>query len=173
MDKEVFQNNIAPALPHAPGIYRYYAADKKILYVGKAKDLRKRISSYFVKVHDNRKTAKLVSLIDAIEWTITNNEHDAFLLENSLIKQYQPKYNMMLKDDKTYPHIVIKNEPFPRIFLTRRKIKDGSEYLGPYTSVDQVRGILQFIKQTLPFRTCNLKLTKENIEKGKFNFNNF
>lgn len=159
---------IASSIPSKPGIYKYYNHEDKIIYVGKAKNIKKRVYSYFNKISDNFKTQKLVSEIVRIEYTIVNSEQDAFLLENSLIKQYQPKYNMMLKDDKSYPHIVIKNEAFPRIFLTRRKIKDGSEYLGPYTSVDQVRGILDFIKQTLPFRNCNLKLSKENIEKGKF-----
>ncbi len=167
MNKQEF-SLIAASVPSRPGIYKYYDSEDKIIYVGKAKNLYKRVSSYFNKISGNFKTQKLVSEITRLEYAIVDSEQDAFLLENSLIKQYQPKYNMMLKDDKTYPHIVIKNEPFPRIFLTRRKIKDGSEYLGPYTSVDQVRGILEFIKQTLPFRTCNLNLSKENIEKGKF-----
>lgn len=167
MDKQAF-TVIAPSIPHRPGIYKYYSSDGQIIYVGKAKNLYKRVSSYFNKISGYYKTQKLVSEICNIEIAIVDSEQDALHLENSLIKQYQPKYNMMLKDDKTYPHIVIKNEPFPRIFLTRRKIHDGSEYLGPYTSVDQVRDILELIKQTLPFRTCNLKLTKENIEKEKF-----
>jgi excinuclease ABC subunit C len=157
------------SIPSNPGIYKYFDTSDKIIYVGKAKHLRKRVTSYFVKEVDNFKTRRLVSEIVRMEFTIVDSEQDALLLENSLIKQYQPKYNMALKDDKSYPHIVIKNEPFPRIFLTRRnKLRDGSEYLGPFTSVDQVRAILELIKQTLPFRTCSLNLTKENIENKKF-----
>jgi excinuclease ABC subunit C len=168
MTKENFQQNIVSTLPHAPGIYKYYGADKKILYVGKAKDLRKRITSYFVKQQDNRKTARLVSLIDTIEWTITNDEHDAFLLENSLIKHFKPMYNISLKDDKTYPYVVIRKENFPRVYLTRRLIRDGSEYIGPFTSVFIVRELLDIIKETIPLRTCGLNLTPQNIAKGKF-----
>lgn len=168
MTKETFQQNIAPTLPHAPGIYKYYGQDKKILYVGKAKNLRKRITSYFVKQHDNRKTARLVSLIDTIEWTITNDEHDAFLLENSLIKHFKPMYNISLKDDKTYPYVVIRRENFPRVYLTRRVVRDGSEYIGPFTSVAVVRELLDIIKETIPLRTCGLNLTPHNIARGKF-----
>lgn len=168
MTKENFQQNIVSTLPHAPGIYKYYSADKKILYVGKAKNLRKRITSYFVKQQDNRKTARLVSLIDTIEWTITNNEHDAFLLENSLIKHFKPMYNISLKDDKTYPYVVIRKENFPRVYLTRRLIRDGSEYIGPFTSVFIVRELLDIIRETIPLRTCGLNLTPQNIAKGKF-----
>src|ERR1700761_951865 len=142
MIKEFFQQNIASTLPHAPGIYKYYSTEKKLLYVGKAKDLRKRITSYFVKTHDNRKTAVLVSLIDNIEWTITNNEHDAFLLENSLIKHFKPPYNISLKDDKSYPYVVIRKENFPRVYLTRNVVRDGSEYIGPFTSVASVRELM-------------------------------
>jgi excinuclease ABC subunit C len=168
MTKETFQSTIAPTLPHAPGIYKYYNREKKILYVGKAKDLRKRVSSYFVKQHDNRKTAKLVALIDSIEWTITNNEHDAFLLENSLIKHFKPMYNISLKDDKTYPYVVIRREPFPRVYLTRNIVRDGSEYIGPFTSVAAVRELLDIIRETIPLRTCSLNLNAANISKGKF-----
>ncbi len=168
MTKDIFHKDIAGTLPHAPGIYKYYSADKKLLYVGKAKDLRKRITSYFVKSHDNRKTAKLVSLIDSIEWTITNDEHDAFLLENSLIKHFKPTYNITLKDDKTYPYVVIKKEHFPRVYLTRRLIRDGSEYIGPFTSVGVVRDLLGIIKETIPLRTCGLQLTPNNIARHKF-----
>lgn len=167
MNKQEF-SLIAPSIPQNPGIYKYFDSSNKIIYVGKAKNLAKRVASYFNKNNKNFKTQKLVSEIVRMEFAQVENERDALLLENSLIKQYQPKYNMMLKDDKSYPHIVIKNEAFPRIFLTRRKVKDGSEYLGPYTSVDHVRDILNLIKNTLPFRSCNLKLTKENIEKQKF-----
>jgi len=165
--KDEFQL-IAAAVPIKPGIYKYYSAEDKIIYVGKAKHLRKRVSSYFSKVSDNYKTQKLVSEIVRMEFTIVDSEQDALLLENSLIKQYQPKYNLMLKDDRSYPHVVIKNETFPRIFLTRKMIKDGSEYLGPYPSVEQVRLLLDFVKQTIPLRNCTLNLSKKNIEQGKF-----
>ncbi len=167
MTKDEFQR-IAAAVPIKPGIYKYYNAEDKIIYVGKAKHLRKRVSSYFSKVSDSYKTQKLVSEIVRMEFTIVDSEQDALLLENSLIKQYQPKYNLMLKDDRSYPHVVIKNETFPRIFLTRKMIKDGSEYLGPYTSVEQVRLLLDFVKQTIPLRNCTLNLSKKNIEQGKF-----
>ncbi|HTO14919.1 MAG TPA: excinuclease ABC subunit UvrC [Edaphocola sp.] len=168
MTKEIFQENIAPTLPHLPGVYRYYDESKKLLYVGKAKNLKKRVSSYFVKVPDNPKTHTLVQQIDHLEWTVTNNEHDAFLLENSLIKHFKPPYNINLKDDKSYPYIVIKNEPFPRIFLTRRVIKDGSEYLGPYTNIAQVYFLMDLVRKLYPMRTCRLNLTKSNINKGNF-----
>ncbi|MEO6404672.1 MAG: excinuclease ABC subunit UvrC, partial [Ferruginibacter sp.] len=159
---------IAPTLPTAPGIYKYFDAANKLIYVGKAKHLRKRVSSYFSKTFTTYKTAELVSRINKIEFTIVNNEQDAFLLENSLIKEYQPLFNINLKDDKSYPFIVVKNEPFPRVFLTRRKIKDGSQYLGPYTSVAKVRDLLDFIKQNIQLRTCKLNLTQANIQKKKF-----
>lgn len=159
---------IAPGIPVQPGIYKYYDARNELLYVGKAKHLRKRISSYFTKTLTSYKTHELVRRIARIEFTIVNSEQDAFLLENSLIKQFQPRYNINLKDDKTYPFIVIKNEPFPRVFLTRQKKEDGSEYLGPFTSVKKVRELLQFIKQTIPLRTCSLQLSESSIKKGKF-----
>jgi len=167
MTAETF-SHIAPGIPLSPGVYRYYDAANQLIYVGKARQLRKRISSYFNKPHDNFKTAELVRRIHRIEFTIVNSEQDAFLLENSLIKEYKPLFNINLKDDKTYPYIVIKNEPFPRVFFTRRKINDGSIYLGPYTSVMKVRELLDFIKQNIPLRTCNLALTASNIQKGKF-----
>lgn len=160
--------NIAHKIPNNAGIYKYYDADGNLIYVGKAKSLKKRVSSYFNKHVANFKTYELVQRISNIEFTIVDTEQDAFLLENSLIKQFQPKYNIMLKDDKTYPYIVVKKEPFPRVFLTRRKLKDGSEYIGPITSVARVREILDFIKETIPLRTCKLNLTKDNIAKGKF-----
>lgn len=159
---------IAHTLPHQPGVYKYYNNEDHLLYVGKAKDLRKRVSSYFVKRLDNFKTRKLVENIHHLEFTIVDSEQDAFLLENSLIKQFQPKFNINLKDDKSYPFIVIKNESFPRVFLTRRLIKDGSEYLGPFTGVWRVRELLEFIRGHIPLRTCNLPLTENNIRKGKF-----
>ncbi len=159
---------IAPTIPAQPGIYKYFDSEDQLLYVGKAKHLRKRVSSYFSKTFTTYKTHELVQRIARIEFTIVNSEQDAFLLENSLIKQYQPRFNINLKDDKTYPFIVIKNEPFPRVFLTRQKKDDGSEYLGPYTSVKRVRELLEFIKQTIQLRNCTLNLSPANIEKKKF-----
>jgi excinuclease ABC subunit C len=159
---------IASTLPHLPGIYKYYDINGTLLYVGKAKDIRKRVSSYFNKNVGSYKTYELVKRIKKIEFTIVNSEQDAFLLENSLIKQFQPLFNINLKDDKTYPYIVIKNEEFPRVYLTRQKIEDGSQYFGPFTSVSKVRDLLNFIKQTIPLRTCPLHLSPKNIEKGKF-----
>jgi excinuclease ABC subunit C len=159
---------IAASIPIQPGIYKYYDAANELLYVGKAKHLRKRVSSYFSKTFTTYKTHELVQRIHHIEFTIVNNEQDAFLLENTLIKEFQPRFNISLKDGKTYPYIVIKNEPFSRVFFTRRKIKDGSQYLGPYTSVEKVRELLDFIKQTILLRTCKLNLTESNIKKGRF-----
>lgn len=159
---------LASTIPLQPGIYKYYDGNNELLYVGKAKSLRKRVSSYFSKTYTNYKTHELVQRIRKIEFTIVNSEQDAFLLENSLIKKFQPLFNINLKDDKSYPYIVIKNEPFPRVFFTRRKINDGSQYLGPYTSVGKVRELLDFIKQTIQLRTCKLNLTASNIEKKKF-----
>ena len=159
---------IASTIPLQPGIYKYYDSNSDLLYVGKAKSLRKRVSSYFSKTYTNYKTHELVQRIRKIEFTIVNSEQDAFLLENSLIKNFQPLFNINLKDDKSYPYIIIKNEPFPRVFFTRRKINDGSRYLGPYTSVGKVRELLDFIKQNIQLRTCKLNLTKGNIEKKKF-----
>jgi excinuclease ABC subunit C len=159
---------IAPGIPLQPGIYKYYGADGELLYVGKAKSLRKRVSSYFSKTFTTYKTHELVKRITKIEFTIVNSEQDAFLLENSLIKEYQPRFNINLKDDKTYPYIVIKNEPFPRVFLTRRRLNDGSVYLGPFTSVARVRELLDFTRQTIQLRNCKLNLSAANISKGKF-----
>jgi len=167
MIKEEF-SKIIQSIPHEPGCYKYFDKHHELLYVGKAKDLRKRVSSYFNKNLDNYKTKKLVSLIYAIDFTVTNSEHDAFLLENSLIKHYQPRFNIVLKDDKTYPYIVIKKEPFPRIFFTRKLIRDGSEYLGPFTGLGRVRELLELVKQNVPLRTCSLNLSPANIKKGKF-----
>lgn len=167
MTKEAF-SHIAPTLPTNPGIYKYFNKASSLIYVGKAKNLRKRISSYFTKSLQSYKTIELVNQIDHIEFTIVDSEQDAFLLENSLIKEFQPYFNISLKDDKTYPYIVIKNEPFPRVFFTRQKINDGSTYFGPYTSVGRVRELLNFIKQNIPLRTCKLNLTKKNIEQKKF-----
>src|SRR6476646_10275846 len=159
---------IAHTVPRQPGIYKYFDAENDLLYVGKAKDLRKRISSYFTKTFTGYKTHELVSRIKRIEFTIVNSEQDAFLLENSLIKEFQPRFNINLKDDKSYPYIVIKKEPFPRIFLTRKKINDGSEYLGLFTSAGKVRDLISFIRQLIPLRTCKLPLTEQNIQRKKF-----
>jgi len=167
MTQQEFQQS-SSSLPSLPGIYKYYDASDQLLYVGKAKNIRKRVSSYFNKTLATYKTHELVKRIQKIEFTIVNTEQDAFLLENSLIKQFQPIFNINLKDDKTYPYIVIKNEPFPRVFLTRQKIEDGSQYFGPYTSVGKVRELLNFIKHTIQLRTCPLNLTDKNISKGKF-----
>jgi excinuclease ABC subunit C len=167
MTQQQFQQ-IAHTIPQQPGIYKYYDGKNVLLYVGKAKDLRKRVSSYFSKTFTTYKTHELVQRIHHIEFTIVGSEQDAFLLENSLIKEYQPRFNINLKDDKSYPYIVIKKEPFPRIFLTRKKINDGSEYLGPFTSAGKVRELISFIRQYVPLRTCKLNLTDENIRKGKF-----
>jgi excinuclease ABC subunit C len=167
MTAETFQT-IIKTLPGQPGIYKYFDEKNEIIYVGKAKHLRKRVSSYFTKTFTGYKTHELVRRIHRIEFTIVDSEQDAFLLENALIKQFQPKFNINLKDDKSYPYIVIKNEPFPRVFLTRTKINDGSQYLGPFTSVAKVRELLDFIKQNIQLRTCKLNLTEPNIKKGKF-----
>lgn len=155
-------------LPDNPGVYQYYDKDGKILYVGKAKNLKKRVQSYFTKNHDNYKTSVLVKKIVAIKHIVVPTETDALLLENNLIKKLQPRYNVLLRDDKTYPWICIKNERFPRIFSTRKMIKDGSEYFGPYTSFKTVHTILDLIKELYPLRTCNYDLSKTNIDSGKF-----
>ncbi len=161
-------SKIAPSIPHQPGCYKYYDVQNELLYVGKAKDLRKRVGSYFNKTLDNNKTKRLVYFIHHIDFTVTGSEHDAFLLENSLIKHYQPRFNVSLKDDKSYPYIVIKKENFPRVFFTRRVIQDGSEYLGPFTGLMRVKELLEMVKQNIPLRTCNLNLTPQNIAKHKF-----
>ena len=167
MTSDTFKT-IIQTIPYQPGIYKYFDAKNELIYVGKAKNIRKRVSSYFTKTFTGYKTHELVKRIERIEFTIVDSEQDAFLLENSLIKQFQPKYNINLKDDKSYPYIVIKNEPFPRIFLTRTKLNDGSEYLGPFTSAGKVRELLRFIKEFIPLRTCKLNLTEQNILKQKF-----
>jgi len=154
-------------LPDGPGVYQYYDAAGKILYVGKAKNLKKRVSSYFNKIHDTAKTNVLVKKIVTIKHIVVPTETDALLLENNLIKTLQPRYNVLLRDDKSYPWICIKKEPFSRIFSTRRMVKDGSEYFGPYTSFKTVDTILELIKELYPLRTCNYDLSKSNIESGE------
>ena len=156
------------SLPDNPGVYQYYDKDGKILYVGKAKNLRKRVSSYFNKIHDTARTNVMVKKIITIKHIVVPTETDALLLENNLIKKYQPRYNVLLRDDKSYPWICIKNEPFSRIFSTRRMVKDGSDYFGPYTSFKTVHTILGLIKELYPLRTCNYDLIQKNIESGKF-----
>ena len=155
-------------LPDSPGVYQYYDKEEKILYVGKAKNLKKRVSSYFNKIHDTAKTNVLVKKIVTIKHIVVPTESDALLLENNLIKTLQPRYNVLLRDDKSYPWICIKKEPFSRIFPTRKMIKDGSEYFGPYTSFKTVSTILDLIKELYPLRTCNFDLSATNIENHKF-----
>ena len=155
-------------LPDSPGVYQYFDKEGSIIYVGKAKNLKKRVSSYFTKTFDNGKTRILVKKIANIKHIVVETETDALLLENNLIKKYQPRYNVMLKDDKSYPWICIKKERFPRVFSTRRVIKDGSEYFGPYTSVRTVSTLLDLIKGLYQLRTCNYDLSSEKIESGKY-----
>lgn len=158
-------------VPHKPGVYQFFDETEKLIYIGKAKDLRNRVSSYFNKDGSNQqsgKTRMLVSKIRGIHFTIVDSEIDARLLENSMIKKHQPKYNVELKDDKSFPSLVIKNEPYPRIFGTRRLIRDGSTYFGPYGSIPMMRTVLELVKELYPLRTCNLNLSQENIHAGKF-----
>lgn len=155
-------------LPDSPGVYQFYDAEEKILYVGKAKNLKKRVASYFTKTHEYGKTRVMVKKIRGIRHIVVPTESDALLLENNLIKKYRPRYNVLLKDDKSYPWICIKNERFPRIFPTRKLIKDGSEYYGPYTSMKTVRTLLDLVKSVYPLRTCNYDLSQEKIDAGKY-----
>lgn len=161
-------SNILKTLPNNPGVYQHLDKDGGILYIGKARNLKKRVSSYFTKNHDSGKTAVLVRKIADVKVIVTETEIDALLLENNLIKEYQPRYNINLKDDKSYPWICIKNERFPRIFALRNLPKDKSEYYGPYASVRVMKTVLELIRQIYPLRTCNYQLTEENIENGKF-----
>lgn len=164
-----YLKNLISSLPDTPGVYKYYDKDGNLIYIGKAKKLKKRVSSYFTKTHyENRKTAVMVGRIVDIQFTLVDSEIDALLLENSLIKKFQPKFNIDLKDDKTYPFICIKRERFPRIFPTRNPVKDGSEYFGPYANVSMMHTILDMIRNLYPTRNCNLNLTPENINNGKF-----
>ena len=156
------------SLPEVAGVYQYYDKQERIIYIGKAKNLRKRVNSYFTKTHDNRKTALLVKNIVRVEHIVVPSEMDALLLENNLIKKYKPRYNILLKDDKTYPWICIKKEPFPRVFFTRKVIRDGSDYFGPFTSVKTIRSLLDLIRNLYPLRTCNYDLNKEKIEAKKY-----
>ena len=155
-------------LPSCAGVYQFYSQKGTLLYVGKAKNLKKRVSSYFVKKHSSAKTNILVKKIKKIKHIVVDTETDALLLENNLIKQYKPRYNVLLKDDKTYPWICIKKEHFPRIFLTRKLVKDGSEYFGPYPSVRKVKTLLDLIKELYPIRSCSFDLSQKNIKKRKY-----
>ncbi|MBK7127754.1 MAG: excinuclease ABC subunit UvrC [Crocinitomicaceae bacterium] len=155
-------------LPDSPGVYQYFDKNGTIIYIGKAKDLKKRVTSYFVKEHDNAKTTILVRKIADIKYIVVETELDALLLENNLIKKYQPRYNILLKDDKTYPWICIKNEEFPRVFYTRRVIKDGSKYFGPYASGKMMHTLLDLIRDVYPLRNCTLNLSKKNIDQKKY-----
>ncbi|TNF71072.1 MAG: excinuclease ABC subunit UvrC [Bacteroidetes bacterium] len=155
-------------LPDGPGVYQFFDADGKMLYVGKAKSLRKRVNSYFTKNHQNGKTRIMVRKIHEIRHIVVPTESDALLLENNLIKEHQPRYNVLLRDDKSYPWLCIKNERYPRIFPTRKRIKDGSEYFGPYTQMKTVRALLDLIKGVYPLRTCNYDLSRDKIEAGKY-----
>jgi excinuclease ABC subunit C len=159
---------IQSTIPNEPGVYRYFSIEDEIIYIGKAKDLRKRVSSYFTKNDHTYRIQRMIKTIHRLEFTIVDTEQEAFLLENALIKNHQPRYNILLRDDKTYPFICIKKEPFPRVFLTRQVIKDGSEYLGPYTSILTVKAILSMLINIFPLRNCTLQLNKKNIEAGKF-----
>lgn len=163
-----YLKSLITTLPDRPGIYQFFDNTNNIIYVGKAKNLKKRVSSYFVKKHEHRKTALLVRNITDIKHMVVHSEQDALLLENNLIKKYQPRYNIRLKDDKSYPWICIKNEPFPRVFKTRNLIRDGSKYFGPYTSIYTVRTLLDLFKSEYKLRTCNLSLTAENIKNKKY-----
>lgn len=166
-EKPVAFFDFVKRLPANPGVYQFFNKENIIIYVGKAKNLKKRVSSYFFKNSDNRKTEILVKQIEYIRHIVVDNEEDALILENSLIKIHQPKYNILLKDDKSFPWICIKNEPFPRIFYTRKVFKDGSNYFGPYTSVYMARTILEVIKLIFPIRSCNFVLSEHNIKSGK------
>lgn len=167
-EREAYLSNIVSVIPDTPGCYQYFDEKGTIIYVGKAKNLKKRVSSYFNKEHDNRKTRVLVKQICDIKYIVVDTEEDALLLENNLIKEYRPRYNVMLKDDKTYPSIVVKNEYFPRVFTTRNIVKDGSQYYGPYPSVYSAKLMLQMLKELYPIRTCRLPLTPETIKMSKY-----
>ena len=162
------KETVVPNIPHSPGIYQYFDAADNLIYVGKAKDLRKRVAQYFNPNIDHPKTRILVRQIARIAFAVVDTEQDAFLLENALIKQHQPKYNIQLKDDKTYPYICVKKEHFPRIFITRQIVRDGSDYFGPYTSGRQVYTIMELIRILFNYRTCQLNLLPANIAANKF-----
>lgn len=163
-----YLRSLVAVLPEDPGVYQYFDESGKVIYVGKAKNLRKRVSSYFNRIPENGKTRVLVKKIRDIKHIIVSSEEDALLLENNLIKKYRPRYNILLKDDKTYPWIVVRNEAFPRVYQTRQIYKDGSLYFGPYTSVVMVRTLLELVRHLYPLRTCKLNLDAENVAKQKY-----
>lgn len=167
-DKDEHIKMILSVIPEKPGCYQYFDEKGTIIYVGKAKNLKRRVSSYFNKEHDSNKTRVLVKQIRDIKYIVVGTEEDALLLENNLIKQYKPRYNVLLKDDKTYPSIVVKNEYFPRVYQTRNIVRDGSQYYGPYPSVYTAKVMLQMLKELYPLRTCNYPLTPESIREGKY-----
>ncbi len=164
-----YLKGIVSNLPESPGIYQYLNTEGTIIYVGKAKNLKRRVSSYFNREHEPGKTRVLVSKIADIRYIVVNTEEDALLLENNLIKKYKPRYNVLLKDDKTYPSICVQNEYFPRVFRTRKIIRNGSSYYGPYSHIPSMYALLDLIKHLYPLRTCHLNLSPENIRAGKFN----
>ncbi len=168
MEEPVNIRNLIARLPELPGVYKYFDEQQNIIYVGKAKNLRKRVTSYFVKQHDNRKTSLLVSRIRDIQFTIVDSEYEALLLENTLIKEFQPRYNINLKDDKSYPFIRITKEPFPKVYPMRNPVRDGSEYFGPYASKKMMQAILDLIQKLYPTRNCNLPLTPKTIAAGNY-----
>lgn len=170
MSKEILEHikTILAVIPEKPGCYQYFDEKRTIIYVGKAKNLKRRVSSYFNKQHDSNKTRVLVKQIRDIKYFVVETEEDALLLENNLIKQYHPRYNVLLKDDKTYPSIVVKNEYFPRVYQTRNIVRDGSRYYGPYPSVYTAKVMLQLIKDLYPIRTCKYPLTPESIREGRY-----
>ncbi len=168
IDKNENIKNKLALLPDTPGVYQYFDKTGKIIYVGKAKNLKRRVSSYFNKVHDSPKTNILVRNIHDLQYIVVKTEEDALHLENSLIKEYRPRYNVLLKDDKTYPWICLSNEHFPRVFLTRKVYKNGSKYYGPYANVHLAKTVLALIRELYPIRTCNYALTPESIEKKRF-----
>ncbi len=161
-------NTLLSNLPEHPGVYKYFSTEGILIYVGKAKNLKKRVSSYFTKTYTDRKTARLVSQIHHVEFTLVDNEYDALLLENSLIKQHQPRYNINLKDDKSYPYLIITSERYPKIYPTRRRIADKGNYYGPFASVRMMKALLELFKKVFTFRSCNLALSEDNIRKQKF-----
>ncbi|MEG1748605.1 MAG: excinuclease ABC subunit UvrC [Tannerellaceae bacterium] len=168
VDKNTHISDILSVIPETPGCYQYFDDEGVIIYVGKAKNLKRRVSSYFNKNHDSNKTRVLVKQICDIKYIVVDSEEDALLLENNLIKQYRPRYNVLLKDDKTYPSIIVKNEYFPRIFQTRNIVRDGSQYYGPYPSIYTARVMLQMLKELYPIRTCKYPLTPEAIARGQY-----
>ncbi len=169
MKVQHFREKIFPLLPESPGVYQFMDGAGQVLYVGKARNLKNRVSSYFNNLEKHPGRLKiLINKASKIEFTVVENEHDALLLENNLIKQLQPRYNIIAKDDKSYPYIVIKNERFPRVFFTRRVIHDGSEYLGPFTSVSRVKDVFEYLKSMYPIRSCSYQLSESNIKSGKF-----